>query len=559
VRTSPLRLVLVVGVTVFVAARLTGWLDRESEPRSKREGKGIVSGVVVDDTGKAIDGAQVFLTDDETRLPWTATSQADGKFVLAKLPEGTYQLGAAREGYLPAYFAQSPPGWGVTRVAIGGEATLSGYVIRLPRTASISGTVVDKDGTPLASHEVRARAVGRMSGEAIASATVGVGMTDKDGHYTIDHLDAGEYAIVVRPRGRQDSVLYHPAASKLSDARTIALARGEQRAGIDVRPPAAATSTIEGVVAHAGGPPPTRIDVLIFDADASLPFAEDRSVETDSDGRFVVARVPAGKYVLVAQTAIRPTSAAAAQDPRQTTRLSAAVNVSTDGSRPARVTLALEPGVPVSGKIIEPYRTKPVAEDERPLTVRLTGMNPVSRARLGFGGPEARVTTDGAFTLFFVPPGEFTFLITDRQVESLTVNDNGVASAAIGVTATELRNVSIAVSARTAELAGTVRNGAGAPTAEGAVILFPADARRWRSGSYGLRLIRPDSDGRFLLSHLPSGDHLAVALKDLPFSAWDAPPTLERLRPLATPVRLTDGDVKTVELQVLQTFNKTDR
>jgi hypothetical protein len=148
--------------------------------------------------------------------------------------------------------------------------------------------------------------------------------------------------------------------------------------------------------------------------------------------------------------------------------------------------------------------------------------------------------------------------VSDRQVESVAVNDADQPALSIGVAATEVRNVAVSVSPRTSEIAGTMRDAAGAPTAEGVVILFPADSRMWATGSYGLRIIRPDSDGRFLLSHLPSGDHLAIALKYLPFSAWDRPATLERLRPFATPVRLVPDQLKTVELPALQTFNKTD-
>jgi hypothetical protein len=553
-RTGPLRLVLVVGITLYVAMRLTGWLERESGAPAEREGTASVSGRVLDDLGQPLGGAHVFITDDDAKLPFSATSQPDGTFRIDKLPKGAYQLGAAKEGHLGAYFVQAPPRWGVTNVIVESGATLSGLDVRLPRTASVEGTVLDADGAPLADHEVRARAIGRASGEATVSGTVGVARSDAKGHFTVDHLDAGEYAIVVRPRTPPNTVLFYPGALKLSDARTLTLARGEQRRDVVLRVPQSATTTIEGTVTYAGGSPPARLDVQILDADATLALGEDRTVETDAHGRFTIARVPKGRFTLVTQTTLRPSMKAASGDVTQTTRLSASVTVAIDGAKTSQVTLNLAPGVPVSGRLVHPHRTvTPPAIDDSPITVRLSGADAVSRARLGFGGPEARVAADGSFTLLFVPHGRFHFVVSDRVVESIAAGGRDVTPAPVDVGEKEVRDVVLAVSRRSGEISGTLRGGA---AGAGAVILFPADDRWWTDAAR-VRMTRPDSSGRFRFEHVPAGDHLLAALANAPFGAWDERPVLAQLKPHATALRLDEIGVKTVELSPLQTFNKT--
>lgn len=561
-RTGPLRLVLVVGISLYVAMRLTGWLERESGAPEEREGTATVAGRVVDDTGQVLAGAHVFITDDDARLPFTATSQADGTFLIEKLPKGAYQLGAAKDGHLAAYYVQAPPRWGVTSIIVDPGAALTGLELRLPRTAAIEGTLLDAAGDPLAEHEVRVRAIGRASGAAIVSGTVGVARSDAKGRFTIDHLDAGEYAIVVRPRAAPATVLFYPGALKLSGARTLTLARGERRRGVDLRVPRAPAATIEGVVTYAGGSPPSRVEVQIFDADATLPLGEDRSVETDASGKFAIASVPAGRFTLVAQAALRPAPQSGSRDATQTTRLSSSVTVTTTGSIASKVTLNLAPGVPVSGRLVHPHRIvapEPPAAGEEPITVRLTGADAGSRARLGFGGPEARVSADGSFTLLFVPPGRFHFVVRDRLVETMTVAGRDVTPSPLEVGGTEIRDVMLAVSLRSGEIAGTVRDTRGATTAAGVVILFPADARLWTEASGRVRMGRPDSSGRFRFEHLPAGEHLVAAVADAPFGAWDERAFLEQLKPRATAVRLDEGGLKTLELVALQTFNKTDR
>ena len=84
----------------------------------------------------------------------------------------------------------------------------------------------------------------------------------------------------------------------------------------------------------------------------------------------------------------------------------------------------------------------------------------------------------------------------------------------------------------------------GATVKEYGVIAFPEDAARWEQSrwlSSRIRVARPDQAGMFKIRSLPPGDYLVVALDNVDASEDQDPEVLERLRPLATPAKVTEG------------------
>src|SRR3954447_15716503 len=57
------------------------------------------SGQVTDQTGAAVMGATVKMTETEKGVPHTATSDADGRYTLPNLPVGPYRLEATMTGF----------------------------------------------------------------------------------------------------------------------------------------------------------------------------------------------------------------------------------------------------------------------------------------------------------------------------------------------------------------------------------------------------------------------------------------------------------------------------
>ena len=58
-----------------------------------------IKGTVVDQTGLAIPGAEVKVTQTETALVRTTTTDAEGAYLLTSLPVGPYQLEVTKQGF----------------------------------------------------------------------------------------------------------------------------------------------------------------------------------------------------------------------------------------------------------------------------------------------------------------------------------------------------------------------------------------------------------------------------------------------------------------------------
>jgi len=60
---------------------------------------GTVTGLATDGSGRAIAGASVALTNNDTGVKWSAATNSTGVYAFSSLPPGTYRLGAAAKGF----------------------------------------------------------------------------------------------------------------------------------------------------------------------------------------------------------------------------------------------------------------------------------------------------------------------------------------------------------------------------------------------------------------------------------------------------------------------------
>jgi hypothetical protein len=74
-----------------------------------------------------------------------------------------------------------------------------------------------------------------------------------------------------------------------------------------------------------------------------------------------------------------------------------------------------------------------------------------------------------------------------------------------------LSGVQILLSDRLTSVAGQLTGDSGAPQTAGTVLVFSADPERWFEGSWFVRAVRPDQQGRYEVKGLPPGEYLASA------------------------------------------------
>ena len=247
-----------------------------------------ISGVVVDDTGEPIEGAQVMATVDRRngfdpaqlgRGSSTAISDAGGRFRVTGLPDGDYTLHASR----------SAVRFGGGRGRRGGGDGVAAHTgddkvkIVLLAEGGVTAKVAFTDG----------------SAPALVAASVGpVQQSFVGGVVTLDGIPPGDYRLTVSGPGfdahEQDVTV---PAGKAVDLGTILVASGRKIAGVVV----SNNQPVVGATVYAG------TQVIGGGATNEAPGQQQlggqagtKTDTTDASGSFALAGLPDGNLTVIA-------------------------------------------------------------------------------------------------------------------------------------------------------------------------------------------------------------------------------------------------------------------
>ena len=296
-----------------------------------------VEGVVLDArSGRPVPGAELALSPHETgALVARTAADAEGRFRLAPLAPGEYDLRAAAPGRSPALQR------GVT---LRPGATFPARV-SLAGTGAIEGVVEDALGRPLAGARVRIVARGDGRPGALEA------RSDFEGRYRIEGVEIGRAELVAR----QDGV-------DLGVSRAVRVAAdGTSRADFSL--PEA--GLLVGHVTQSGRPAPAGTAVVAVPLAAGAGTSQLARAVADAAGSYRLA-LPAGEYRVHAapgdadRTDLRVAPAFARVAPGATARLDVAAIAPT--SEEGLEVIVLEPGgAPSPGAVVTLAR----ADDER--------------------------------------------------------------------------------------------------------------------------------------------------------------------------------------------------
>jgi hypothetical protein len=109
------------------------------------------------------------------------------------------------------------------------------------------------------------------------------------------------------------------------------------------------------------------------------------------------------------------------------------------------------------------------------------------------------------------------------------------------------RPLEVVITQRAPEVRGTVIDSRGRPATDYIVVLFADDQQHWTPESRRIAVARPDQSGGFSI-RVPPGGYFMTALEYLPPGQERERATLERLRRLARPIALVEGQTETATL-----------
>src|SRR5215471_6499826 len=88
--------------------------------------RGGINGIVIDQTGAVVVGAEVKATNEETGVAYTTTASTAGEFSFQDLPLGSYAITITQSGF--------------STLKVSGVRVTAGQVYNLPATLNVAAT-----------------------------------------------------------------------------------------------------------------------------------------------------------------------------------------------------------------------------------------------------------------------------------------------------------------------------------------------------------------------------------------------------------------------------------
>jgi len=180
---------------------------------------------------------------------------------------------------------------------------------------------------------------------------------------------------------------------------------------------------------------------------------------------------------------------------------------------------------------------------------------PMDGPNFGGFGPPGRVADDYTFELK-TAPGRARISLSNPpagwSIRAVRLNGADVIDSGIEFKPNQnVRGLEVELTNKVSVVAGLVTTGRGEASRDYTAIAFPQDSDRWKdTNSRYIRTGRPDQDGRFKISGLPSGDYLLIAVDHINPGEFSDPEFLERVRTKATRFSLTEGETKSIDLKL---------
>ena len=549
--TYVLLVLVILGGTVSLSTRKSrtqGAAEAYSATSQTKEVRSTIHGrVVYDDTDRPVRRARVMLRSANSFGPeeLTGTTNVRGEFRISGVPAGRYFIGVDSSGFVsPVSFLNSDENRQTLfhvddmreyfeEVEVDGK-TDKQVLVHARKGAVIAGNVTYTNGEPAVDHPVT---VLRRRGDRYTmfwtnSNTMQANLlTDDRGMFRIVGLPAGEYIIGATPRiehgelvkdesleanmiGSSLAMTFHPSTVFATQATTISVQAGEERAGVDIAIADEERHKLSGVVRGRDDRRPVAdamvklvrketnklvSSALFWPYSVGMP-----GVKTDELGRWRLTQIPDGRYIIFVQPPSGynelPPGAKRYGAKQQEIEISGGdVNVVVEVGEDAKV----------SGTVITESGPLPRSIY---LGLEREGTDP--------GMDASAVVERGKFTIRNVPAGKMYFSINVGEdveqfyIKSITWKGKNLLRELLEVAnETDVEGVEIVLSRSVARFDILVRNAGGEPVRDVSLTLVPSDPARWTRPETQLfgttdlngKCTITGAPGEYLVFILPSG------------------------------------------------------
>jgi protocatechuate 3,4-dioxygenase beta subunit len=531
------RLILIAAILFLFAAQLNA-----QTPEAKTKSTGSISGRVTIGE-KPAPGITVVVTGPDSTAPMgQTTSDADGNYRFGGLAAGPVSVTPVAPAYSVPAVTMFGPGRAINLSA---NETVENIDFKLARSGVITGRITDADGRPVIEERISLVAVDQngvvVRGPTLRPSNFMMYQTDDRGIYRIYGLPAGHYKLSAGDEGRGGSMraagyyprTYYPDSSELGKAAIIDVSEGGEAKNIDIKlGRRALTYTVSGRIVDAEGGQPLPGIIPSFGAiqqnqnQSFVNSTSGPSSPTNSQGEFRLEGLPAGRYVLMINSANAFVGNSSAQkyycDPLPFEVLDSDLT---------NLELKAQRGLSISGVIVPDGITdKTLLARISKLMVHATIENPPADIRTFPRNSVSHVSPDGSFLIEGLPPGKITLDLSgysgpeSEGFSTTRIEYNGpVPNRQIELAAGQsVSGVKIYVAFGTGAIRGQVKVEGGTLPAE-AFLLISVN----RQGGPVQFSGQVDARGRFLIKGIPPGNY-EVVLRLLSLGSLQLPRGFQR-------------------------------
>lgn len=512
------------------------------------QGTAQITGRIASTEGRPLRGARVSVFSSTYRKSWGGRSNPDGTFEVAKLPAGDYMLTAMKPGYVNMEYGSKKSNGAGRTVHLADGQRLEKIDFQLPRACVITGHVLDEYGEPAGGVTVEVLKFLAVGGARRLLSTDG-DQTNDLGQFRVYDVNPGDYYVraTLRNRYRESDdrfaypATFYPGVTSTADAVTVPCRAGQETQGIHLSLGRVSSANVSGQVIDSQGKPVRATVMLLPPNEVMLGMLAPSA--TRADGSFTISNVTAGAYRLTAMTmpaGIAPGSA----------REFATVDLGVGERDVTNLVLPLGKGATARGRLVA---DKDAAFDFPLDRVRVGTAVDFDAGLLALSG-STQVKDDGTFEI----PGltgskrlQAYGFPDSWMLKAIRSKDGDVTEQRVTFTGTEtVDGFEVVLTNRVTAVTGTVTDDQQRPVKDYAVGIFSDDPAHWGISPGRMTIVRSDDDGRYSVRGLMPGRYLAVAMPELDRDEFGDTEYLERLRPLATPITLAEGEAKTLDLRL---------